>query len=246
VKIRTLFVSGKGWLQNVSPTGAYIATPMYLLPQARVSLQIVLREERRWVEAEAIVVWQSGISEDDTSLKPGYGIRFVSVPMDTKKLIDELLSGELPMPASEQPRSFAPVREAPAPPAPRRPAVTPLAPAFEIETEREGPPFRLDASQITYHTPERQPGIYVLSYTRTQEARVGRADEDLRATIQSYEGEYAYFWCEIIEDNAARYTRECELFHSLGGTHGQLDNDVHPDSEDFRHYCHLCREDEQL
>jgi hypothetical protein len=57
---------------------------------------------------------------------------------------------------------------------------------------------------------------------------VGRADVDLRETLSSFEGEYAYFYFETIEDAEERFHRECELFHRLGGDRGQLDNTTHP------------------
>ena len=59
VGLRSFLVSGKGRVLNLSLTGAYVATPMYLLPQARVRLSIVLKDERRWVEADAVVVWEN-------------------------------------------------------------------------------------------------------------------------------------------------------------------------------------------
>jgi hypothetical protein len=100
------------------------------------------------------------------------------------------------------------------------------------EDEREGPPFRLRKDAVTRHVPAASPGIFVLSYDRTQETRVGRADEDLRATLAAFEGEYAYFYFEAIEAAEERYHRECELFHRLGGDRGQLDNTSHPKPPD--------------
>lgn len=241
VRIQSIFNSGKGALLNVSSTGAYVATPMYLLPQARVKLQIVLREEKRWVEAEAIVVWENrGTVERRDNLPPGYGLRFVVVPKDTEEVLGELLTGDahvaVPPPVAET---------SPAQPTdtlvPSSSAPSPAPPVEPFDSEPEGPPFRLRADTVGRHTPEAQPGIFVLSYDRTQEARVGRADADLRSTISAFEGEYAYFYCEAIDDVDERYARECELFHRLGGDRGQLDNSEHPASpEGHESDCPVC------
>ena len=203
---------------------------MYLLPQARVKLQIVLREERRWVEAEAIVVWENrGTVGRRDNLPPGYGLRFVVVPKDTEEVLDNLLSGDGHVPAAALRELTPPVEQSPA---------DTLAPATPnplreheagIDMEPAGPPYRLRGEHVGNNTPEAQPGIFVLSYDRTQEARVGRADADLRTTIAGFEGEYAYFYCETIDDLDERYARECELFHRLGGDRGQLDNADHPE-----------------
>lgn len=246
VRIRSIFNAGKGALLNVSSTGAYVATPMFLLPQARVKLQIVLRQQRRWVEAEAIVVWENrGTVGRRDNLPPGYGLRFVVLPNDTSAVLQELLSGDgnvapetvpdVHTPASilsppSTAETLAPVASPPA---------TPTVDSFDVEPE--GPPYRLRRQTVERHTPDGQPGIFVLSYDRTQEARVGRADEDLCATIASFEGEYAYFYCETIDSLDERFARECELFHRLGGDRGQLDNVEHPSSPaDAELDCPVC------
>ena len=229
VRIRSIFNAGKGALLNVSSAGAYVATPMYLLPQARVKLQIVLREERRWVEAEAVVVWENrGTVGRRDNLPPGYGLRFVVLPKDTEAVLEELLSGDGHL-ASPEP---APVHEPHGEPssadtlAPKTSVPPRLAASFDAEPE--GPPYRLRGEHVERHTPEARAGIFVLSYDHTQEARGGRADTDLRSAIAGFEGEYAYFYCEAIENLQERYARECELFHRLGGDRGQLDNTDHP------------------
>lgn len=259
VRIRSIFNTGKGELLNVSSTGAYVATPMFLLPQAQVKLQIVLRQQRRWVEAEAIVVWENrGTVERRDNLPPGYGLRFVVLPNDTSAVLQELLSGDglvAPEPAQEPADALATpsaniARTDPLPTETLVPAPAPQVqqdpkdgadrsvhsahsgqapPTVEsFEAEHEGPPYRIRRPTVDQHTPDGQPGIFVVSYDRTQEARVGRADTDLRATIAALEGEYAYFYCETIDSLEERFARECELFHRLGGDRGQLDNVEHP------------------
>ncbi len=241
VRIRSIFNAGKGALLNVSSAGAYVATPMYLLPQARVKLQIVLRKERRWVEAEAVVVWENrGTVGRRDNLPPGYGLRFVVLPKDTEAVLEELLSGDGHL-ASPEP---APVHEPHGEPssgdtlAPKTSVPPPLAASFDAEPE--GPPYRLRGEHVERHNPEARAGIFVLSYDRTQEARVGRADTDLRSAIAGFEGEYAYFYCEAIENLEERYARECELFHRLGGDRGQLDNTDHPATPGTELDCPVC------
>ncbi len=239
VSVRSFLVSGKGRLLNLSMTGAYMATPMYLLPQARVRLSIVLREEKRWVEADAVVVWENrGTVGRRDGLPPGYGLRFVDLEKETKQTIATLLRGDRVPPAlrrqAREPEPEDLVQE-PAPEPLRAPVPLPAPePVRELprEEEHEGPPFRLQSEVVGQHVPEASPGIFVLSYDRTQETRVGRADQDLRATLSTFEGEYAYFYFEVIEADDERYFRECELFHRLGGDRGQLDNTSHPKPPD--------------
>lgn len=214
VRIESTFHAGKGLLLNVSSTGAYIATPMVLLPQAQVRLQIVLREERRWVETNAVVAWENrGTVERRDNLPPGYGFRFVDIPEETAAFIEKLLTPEPPEPQ----------REAPA----ASPEAVHEDPDDLIHDDPDVAPYRLRTSVLERRSGP-SPGIFVLSYDRTQEARVGRADESLRDTLASFEGQYAYFYCETIESLDERFFRECELYHRLGGDHGQLDNTEHP------------------
>jgi hypothetical protein len=237
VGVRSFLLSGKGRLLNLSLTGAYVATPMYLLPQARVRLSIVLKDEKRWVEADAVVVWENrGTVGRREGLPPGYGLRFVDLDKESRRTIERLLSGDRVDVASAPPPPPLPEVRLPEPadlvedPSPEPIPIPAPDPAREMarEDEREGPPFRLRKELVNRHVPEPSPGVFVLSYDRTQETRVGRADQDLRVTLSAFEGEYAYFYFEIIEADDERYFRECELFHRLGGDRGQLDNTSHP------------------
>ncbi len=234
VGVRSFLVSGKGRLLNLSMTGAYVATPLYLLPQARVRLSIVLRQEKRWVEADAVVVWENrGTVGRREGLPPGYGLRFVDLANDARGTIEKLLRGEVapavpvPEPRPPEPADLGDLVEEPRP-EPLPPPARDPAREMAREEEREGPPFPLRADVIQREIPAASPGVFVLSYDRTQETRVGRADEDLRATLSAFEGEYAYFYFEPIEEADERYFRECELYHRLGGDRGQLDNTLHP------------------
>jgi PilZ domain len=236
VGVRSFILNGKGRLLNLSATGAYIATPLYLLPQARIRLQIVLRNEKRWVETDAVVVWENrGTVGRRDGLPPGYGLRFVDVPPDARGAIEALLRG---VPGDAAPEIPPPP---PLPPLPRvssepftssssthAPSGMDSAASPLRDDEPEGPPFRLRKSVVERQAPAGAPGVYVLSYDRTQEARVGRTDADLRTALASFEGEYAYFYFEVIELDDERYFRECELFHRLGGDRGQLDDTIHP------------------
>lgn len=221
VLLRSFLIAGKGRILNISTSGAYLATPMYLLPQARLRLQIVLREEKRWVETDAVVVWENrGTVARTDGLPPGYGIRFVETSADTRAVLEKLLAGA---PSAPQP---APAHRA----SPETADTVSLRESPMLrEDEPEGPPFRLRKDVVRSRVPAKAPGIFVLSYDRTQEARVGRADSDLRATLAAFEGEYAYFYFETIEPADERYFRECELYHRLGGDRRQLDNTAHPE-----------------
>ena len=110
------------------------------------------------------------------------------------------------------------------------------APAAKSESEpdeiddfkqRSGPPYPLRPKPINKLVPE-SPGVYMLSYDRTMDSRVGRADRDLREALTDFVGEYAFFHFEVIGSQKERYERECELYHRMGGDRGQLDNTEHP------------------
>jgi hypothetical protein len=235
VRLRSFLVNGKGRILNVSASGAYLATPMYLLPQSRLQLQIVLRDEKRWIETDAVVVWENrGTVGRRDGLPPGYGIRFVDVAQETQEAIEKLLTGEVRLapPPAERAERAEPAESS---------ETAALPPASMLrEDEPEGPPFRLRKDVVKKRVPAKVPGIFVLSYDRTQEARVGRADEDLRATVSAFEGEYAYFYFEAIEPSDERFFRECELYHRLGGDHRQLDNTSHPEPPPGVEGCPVC------
>src|SRR3989304_347260 len=152
VGVPSFLGSGKGRLLNLSSTGGYVATPMYLLPQAGVRLSIVLREEKRWVEADAVVVWENrGTVGRRDGLPPGYGLKFVDLAKDTVRTIEQLLRGggvvpvSVTLPETREPEPANLVEEpalepVPEPlPDPAREPIQEMAP----EDEPEGPPFRL-------------------------------------------------------------------------------------------------------
>jgi hypothetical protein len=221
VRIRAVFNSGVGKLLNLSTDGAYIATPMVLLPQAQVKLKIVISDEKRWIETEAVVAWENRGKVTKGGLPPGYGFRFIKVPEETAEELQRLVGG-----------SGADGSSAAAPPvaADTVKFQKPSPPALDSDfaDEPDGPPYRLQEQVLRVEAPNGVPGIFVLAYDRTQDARVGRADDDLRATLMEFVGEYAYFYHEVIEEAGDRFHRECELYHRLGGDSGQLDNVAHP------------------
>lgn len=232
VRIRAVFNSGMGKLLNLSLDGAYVTTPMYLLPQAQVHLQISVPNENRWIETQAVVAWENRGKVRRGGLPPGYGMRFIKVPGETVEVIQKLLD-EAGGPASEPVEVLEPTpTRTPAPP-PGTDTVKFDVPShldldFGVDLEPEGPPYRLAEESIVSRVPEDVKGIFVLSYDRTQDALVGRSDDDLRATLSGFVGQYAYFYHEMIEIQEERFHRECELYHRFGGDRGQLDNTVHP------------------
>jgi hypothetical protein len=209
VALRSFLISSKGRILNLSMTGAYVETPMHLLPQARVRLSIVLDDAKHPLEADAVVVWEDGGGRGGPP--NGYGLRFIDLGGETRKAIAALIRG------GETP--------------PSPPAAKPVSP--DSEDKREGPPYPLRADEIRRRVPEAALGVYVLSYERSQKTRVGRADFDLRKTLSAFEGEYDSFYFELIEADEERYHRECEIYHRLGGDRGQLENSFHPDRPDW-------------
>lgn len=226
VSIQAALNSGTGKVLNLSSGGVYIATPMYLLPQAQVKLEIDVPENRSALAAEAVVVWENRGKARRGDLPPGYGLRFIKLSDEVAHRIDRLI--------------HAPFQRTSG----RREDVASTTIAFEPfleEYERDsssGPPYRLKEKVVRELVPSAVRGVFVLSYDRTQEAFVGRADDALRDTLIGFVGEYAYFYFETVEDPQERFFRECELFHRLGGDHGQLDNAGHPTAIPFA--CPLC------
>jgi hypothetical protein len=215
VQIRAVYNSGEGILRNLSSTGAYVETAMYLLPQAQVRLEITLPDEDRSVLTDAVVAWENRGKVRRGGLAPGYGLRFIHVPEETTAAIDRLLSAAGPheeAAVTEESHKFG----------------LPSAVNYEIEEDTEGPPFPLRKEIIRARVPPKAAGILVLSYDRAQDAFIGRADDDLRSSLEEYIGEYAFFYFEIIDRVDERFYRECEFFHRFGGDHGQLDNTMHP------------------
>ncbi|HSF15728.1 MAG TPA: PilZ domain-containing protein [Vicinamibacteria bacterium] len=218
VRLSNFVTTGEGRIMNLSASGAYVATDMFLLPQARVRLQVVLHEEKRWIETDAIVVWENrASSKRPNGLRAGYGVRFVDLDADSEAVISRVLGLEISPPEASSPISepFA--------------AIDPPSPVDlgAVADEPDVPPFPL-RREVVVQKADELPGVFVLSYDRTQEARVGRTDTDLQATLSSLIGMYAYFYAEVIEKDDERYLRECELYHRLGGDRGQLDNTDHP------------------
>lgn len=266
VRLRAALNGGDGRLMTLSEGGAYIATPLALLPQAQLHVAIQIPELRRTVELEAVVAWENRGTTRPSPQPEGYGLRFIKIPTASGEAIRWLLRRQERSPkdpettqglspadvqeAMERARDrFGPdavAAQAPINPltAPRRRpralgdlttrALVPLkAEHHELgdgldEGEAEGPPYRLEAVVIHQQVAPSTAGVFVLSYDRTVDARIGRADTDLRLSLIEFLDRYAYFYFEAIASRKERFERECELFHRLGGDHGQLDNEEHP------------------
>ena len=97
-----------------------------------------------------------------------------------------------------------------------------------VDDKPQGPPYRLDSVVIQERVAPSTAGVFVLSYDRTMDARIGRADSNLRLALSEFLDRYAYFHFEAIAPRKERFERECELYHRLGGDRGQLDNEEHP------------------
>jgi hypothetical protein len=232
VRLQAALNRGEGRLVTLSQGGAYVATPVSLLPQAQLSVAIDIPELERTVEVEAVVAWENrGPKRPSSSHPDGYGLRFIRVPTASAEAIQWLLRrDELAHDDPERTRALSSLEiqhameqaqarfgeEAFSVPKPTNPFQDP-----------EGPPYRLSASVVSTRAP-RAPGVFILSYDRTLDARIGRTDEDLREALRGFVGRYAYFHYEVIPTPRARFERECELYHRLGGDRGQLDTDEHP------------------
>jgi hypothetical protein len=235
VRLRAALNRGEGKLMTLSQGGAFVATPLSLLPQAQLSVAIDIPELSRIVEVEAVVAWENrGPRRPSSSQPDGYGLRFIRVPTISAEAIQWLLRREEhrsdPNPNATQSLSPREMREL----MERSEAQYGVAAAnvhrptnpFE---EPEGPPHRLEVSVLRARVP-RAPGVFVLGYDRAIGARVGRAESDLRDSLALFLGHYSYFHFEVVPSWRDRFEKECELFHDLGGDRGELDNAEHPAS----------------
>jgi hypothetical protein len=232
VHLRAALSRGEGRLMTLSQGGAYVATPVSLLPQAQLSVAIEIPELSRTVEVEAVVAWENrGPRRPSFAHPDGYGIRFIRVPSASAEAIYWLLrrdKGRSHDPDKTQALTPWEIREAM-----ERAQLKSgsgakgLSQPMSLFEETEGPPYRLSPSFLFTHVP-RAPGVFVLSHDRNLDARVERADVDLRQSLSECVGAYAYFHFEVITGCRARFERECELYHRLGGDRGRLDNREHP------------------
>jgi hypothetical protein len=76
---------------TLSEGGAYIATPLALLPQAQLHVAIQIPELRRTVELEAVVAWENRGDTRPSPQPEGYGLRFIRVPTASGEAIRWLL-----------------------------------------------------------------------------------------------------------------------------------------------------------
>jgi|GEM_PF-705458 len=243
VRLQAALHGGSGRLITLSEGGAYVATPLALLHHAQLRLGIQIPELRRTVEVEAIVAWENR-GEERPSMQPeGYGIRFISIPRPSREAIRWLLSKnererlakDLSTTQALSPADVQAATEHAEQRATRAQTntgrslsemMTQTLTALEPEEERS--PYPLKAASIKRRVFPSTPGVFILSYDRTMDARVGRADKDLRAALLEFRDRYAYFHIEVVFPRKERFERECELYHRLGGERGQLDNELHP------------------
>lgn len=271
MRLRAALNGGDGRLMTLSEGGAYVATPLALLPQAQLHVAIQIPELERTVEVEAVVAWENRGETRPSPQPEGYGLRFIRVPTASGEAIRWLLRRQDRShqdPATTQGLSPSDVREAmerardrfgsdadtvsePMNPlsgrgrrtralgdlttrtlvplrAETKPAPFPSAGDEGVDDESDRPPFPLTPVTIHERVAPSTPGVFVLSYDRTMDTRIGRADTDLRRALSEFIDRYAYFHFEAIASRKERFERECELYHRLGGDHGQLDNEDHP------------------
>lgn len=257
VKFRAALNRGVGKLITLSEGGAYVATPSALLPQAQLSIAIEIPELRRTFEVEAVVAWENRGAERPSPQPDGYGLRFIRIPTESAEAIRWLLRreepigpvGNAPMPSSSAKPAAARGRSPVSVSVPETRAVTTeevrealrAQGRFDLadslidqthpyldEASTPNPPYPLNVDVIEAMVPPSTPGVFVVGYDRTFDARIGRADVDLRRSLEELSDRYGYFHFEIVHTRKDRFERECELFHRLGGDRGQLDNEEHP------------------
>jgi hypothetical protein len=220
-----------------------VATPLALLPHAQLRLAIQIPELKRTVEVEAIVAWENR-GEERPSMQPeGYGMRFINIPRATGVAIRWLLrktdrersAKDMSPTQALSPADVQAGMEHPERLATRTQTNTGRSLAemmtqtlTPLEPEAERSPYPLNAASIKRRVFPSTPGVFILSYDRTMDARIGRADKDLRATLLEFRDRYAYFNIEVVFPRKERLERECELYHRMGGDRGQLDNELHP------------------
>ncbi len=229
VRLRAALNGGDGKLMTLSEGGAYVATPLNLLPQAQLSVAIDIPELEQTVLVEAVVAWENRGKPRRSPQPEGYGIRFIRVPTASADAIRWLLRREGSRQEDpERTQALTPleIREA-IERANRIAADSVHQPGNPFE-EPAGPPYRLEPGVIEARVPPAVPGVFVLSYDRTLDARIGRADSDLRESLNHFVDTYSYFHLEVIPSHKERFERECELFHRFGGDRGQPDNVDHP------------------
>ncbi len=213
---------------------------MALLPHAQLRLAIQIPELERSVEVDAVVAWENRGHSRPSILPEGYGMRFINIPRTTSVAIRWLLSRNKRehFPKDRATTSAAEVRAAMAHTEQQTsPAQADIGgPIGEImtqtltglEPEEERPPYPLNPASIERRVFPLTPGVFILSYDRTMDALVGRADTDLRATLLEFQDRYAYFHIEAVFPSKERFERECEMYHRMGGDRGQLENAFHP------------------
>ena len=91
VQLRAALNGGHGQLMTLSEGGAYIATPLALLPQAQLHVAIQIPELERTVEVEAVVAWENRGARRPSAQPEGYGVRFIKVPTASGEAIKWLL-----------------------------------------------------------------------------------------------------------------------------------------------------------
>jgi hypothetical protein len=102
-------------------------------------------------------------------------------------------------------------------------------------------PFLLTVSTIDAVVTSTSPGIFLLGKTDKHQSfhvlHIGRADEDIRATLKHYVRSYAEFRFEYCASSKDAFEKECGLYHTLR----PVDTPAHPlrpNNSDFR--CPAC------
>ena len=81
-----------GVTQNLSPTGAFVATPRLLPVGSRITLRLSVPDPNLSLTVGAEVRWlRSGLWGEGAGQPAGMGVRFVDPPIGVSLCLDELL-----------------------------------------------------------------------------------------------------------------------------------------------------------
>jgi hypothetical protein len=104
-------------------------------------------------------------------------------------------------------------------------------------------PVHLAAAEVARRVPAGVPGAFALGHARPQEGAVfisyvGRADDDLRASVLAHVGSrYSALFYLPLPSAGEAYREECLLWHEMGGS--DLDSPDHP-VPPGDHPCPVC------
>jgi hypothetical protein len=103
-------------------------------------------------------------------------------------------------------------------------------------------PYRLNFDGIHAAIGNTMPGVFALGHLDGQGrfcvSRVGRSDNDVRATLCDFIGSDNFFKFDVMSTSRAAFEKECSLFHDFS-PRGNLVHPARPPQTDWT--CPHCR-----